>query len=45
MMGTEDSAVRYFKYSPLYFEEYIDAEFNTTVTKEKRTKLKELYQT
>ena len=44
MMGTADSVVRYFKYSPkrqLYFEECIDAEFNTTVTKEKRTKLKE----
>ena len=48
MMGTADSVVRYFKYSPkrqLYFEECIDAEFNTTVTKEKRTKLKELCRT
>ena len=48
MMGTADSVVRYFKYSPKrqqYFEECIDAEFNTTGTKEKRTKLKELCRT
>ena len=48
MMGTADSIVRYFKYSPKrqqYFEECIDAEFNTTHTKEKRTKLKKLCRT
>ena len=48
MMGTADSVTRYFKYSPKrqqYFEECIDAEFNTTVTKEKRTTLKELCRT
>lgn len=47
-MGTTDSIVRYFKYSPKhqqYFEECIDAEFHSTSAKEKRTKLKELCRT
>ena len=48
MMGTADSVVRYFKYSPKrqqHFEECIDAEFNTTNTKENCTRLKELCRT
>jgi len=47
-MGTADSVVRYFKYSPKhqqYFEECIGAEFNTDATQEKHTKLKELWRT
>ena len=35
-MGTADNVVRYFKYSPKrqqYFEECIDAEFNTLIPK------------
>ena len=42
MMDVADSVVR-FKYSPKhqqYFEEYIDAEFNTSGTTEKREKIK-----
>jgi len=45
MMDVADSVVKFFKYSPKrqqYFEECIDAEFNTTNTTEKCKKLKEL---
>jgi len=41
MMDVADSVVKFFKYSPKhqqYFEECIDAEFNTTSTTEKRKK-------